>query len=269
MSFAVSCALAEKMPAKKNKYNNRALMLSFYGLQPGLRHQPGAGQGGVYAIHGPVGAGGGLLGLVVNFLIGDERGAEAIRDLAGRLAIFIEIRIPLIVDGFDADDGIRFADDELHIRKRLFGSVEQCLVVVAIGLDRACVSVDERMPEIVNAYKDAEHGGFEIETIRLPAIGELIHLIAAHAFVVAFERLRWVTVKHLRSGHEGIARTHAERAVGRLIALFAAGIRDAVALKEDDVLVREGNLFCLFGSVSCGYDLRDIDGCQAGQRRGL
>ena len=257
------------MPAKKKRYNKITLMLSFYSLQPGFGHQLGAGQGWMYAIRGPIGTWSGLLGLVADLLVRDESCAEAVGDLAGRLAIFVESGIPFIVDGLDADHGIGFADDELYVGERLFGPVEEGFVVITIGLDRACVSVDKGMPEIIDADEDAEHGGFEIETIRLPAFGKLIDFVAADAPVVTLEGFSRIAIEHFGRREKRIAGAESGGAVGVDVASLPVHIRDAVALEEDDVIVGKRDLLRLCRLVSSGHDLRDVDGCQGGQSRGL
>ena len=106
-------------------------------------------------------------------------------------------------------------------------------VVGFVYFQRAVVIVLVLVPVVVDADEDAQHVRLEIEAIGLPALGELIDLVAADAAVEDFEMVVGMIDQQLGGGEPGVAVAEGGLRVGGGVVLFAAGVGDRIALEQD------------------------------------
>ena len=132
------------------------------------------------------------------------------------------------------------ADDQLHFRQGFSRPFEQRLQIPFVNLHRALVTElgIERVPEVVHADQNAQQVGFQVEAIRLPALGQLKHLVAADTAIEDLQRV-------VGPGHQQFRRRQPRVAVAQSGLVVGCGhlrwvatstrVGDRIPLKENHV----------------------------------
>ena len=171
--------------------------------------------------------------------------------------ILVELGKPVFVDGSALQDE-RLANHQLYLGEGFRGPLEQGVEIILIGLDRAVVPAVEAMPDVVDPDENAQHVGLEIEAVLVPAVGQLVNLVAGNSAVVGGKLVTGVRNQELRGGHPGVSLAKGFLLVRLGILLVASGVRNGVALEKNDASFLEGSLGlpCVMSCLGVGSERR-------------
>jgi len=176
----------------------------FKSLHPCLVHKLGSGECRMYPVAGPVRSRGPFNSLIIHLLEWDEYGFELVGYLTGSFLVFIEFRIPSVINCFDTGNSKWLADYHLHLRQCLQGPLNESNIIPAVNLTCTVILSVKLVPDIIHADENAQHIRFYLETVLVPPFRKLEYLVSGDTLVVDFKVKGFIFVKHGGSCKHGI-----------------------------------------------------------------